>query len=269
MKFGHFLTIILAAIFLSGCQKAVVNQSINQPIELPLINNQKVNPTPTSTPETPKDRESQNQKPVAVVQKAEIPVALDYPVLFAPQAPYAVWDDLHKEACEEAAMIMVAKYFEDESLSAHLMEQAILNLVKWEGENGYKVDLTAQEIKEILNDYFNLKAELIEEVTPERIKLELAKGNLIIVPAAGRQLGNPYFQTPGPIYHMLVIRGYDDDEFITNDPGTKRGEGFRYKYQKLINAIHDWNHNLAINGMDDEEIEQGKKVMIVVQPERP
>ena len=87
---------------------------------------------------------------------------------------------------------------------------------------------------------------------------------MIIIPAAGRLLGNPYFQTPGPIYHMLVIRGYNATEFITNDPGTKRGDGFKYKYQTLINAIHDWDHQRAEGGMTDEEMAQGNKVMIVV-----
>lgn len=200
-----------------------------------------------------------------VVPYAAVPDFFDQAVAFVSQAPYAVWDDLHKEACEEAAMIMVVKHLKGEPLTAHTMEQGILNLVKYEEANGYKIDLTAEEAVKILQDHFELEAEAITEVTVERIKKELADGKLIIIPAAGRQLDNPYFQTPGPIYHMLVIRGYDQTNFITNDVGTKRGDGFKYEYQKLIDAIHDWDHQLAKDGMADEEIEQGRKVMIIVE----
>lgn len=259
MKF-KFILLIFAIFLLSGCQNSGVSQNINQSVGVQEITKPEVEPT--STPEASEIKLAEESK--VKVKKPAIPQTLDYPVPFAPQAPYAVWDELHKEACEEAAMIIAAKYFKNESLTAHTMEQAILDLVKWEQDNGYKIDLTAVEARDVLMKYFNLKAELVIEVTVERIKKELAAGNLIIVPAAGRQLGNPYFRTPGPIYHMLVIRGYNQLEFVTNDPGTKRGEGYKYKYQKLIEAIHDWDHQLAEEGMTDEEMEQGRKVMIVV-----
>jgi hypothetical protein len=40
---------------------------------------------------------------------------------------------------------------------------------------------------------------------------------------------------------MLVIVGYDSNGFITNDPGTRKGEGYRYSFATLMAAIHDWN----------------------------
>lgn len=56
---------------------------------------------------------------------------------------------------------------------------------------------------------------------------------------------------------MLVITGFDDAKniFITNEPGTRRGESFAYDQQKLFAAIHDWN-----NG----DVLHGEKKMIVV-----
>ena len=39
---------------------------------------------------------------------------------------------------------------------------------------------------------------------------------------------------------MLVIRGFDGKNFITNDPGTKRGKNFKYPYARLMDALHDW-----------------------------
>jgi hypothetical protein len=81
----------------------------------------------------------------------------------------------------------------------------------------------------------------------------------VIVPAAGRLLGNPYFTAPGPIYHMLILRGYTaSNQFISNDPGTKRGESYVYSVDTIMNAMHDWN-----NG---EEITEGAKRVLVVYP---
>jgi len=70
-------------------------------------------------------------------------------------------------------------------------------------------------------------------------------------------LGNPYFSGEGPWYHMLVITWYDHRGFITNDPGTKRGEGYHYDEATLINAIHDWT------GVK-ENIAQGGKSMLII-----
>ncbi len=266
MKFRYFLVIFILIFLFSGCQSSLVYQNINQVNKTLGINKPGGESQSTSSAESEVENNIEERRLGVGKEKveAEIPDFLDYPVPFAPQAPYGVWDNLHQEACEEAAMIIAAKYFQGQPLDAHLMEQGILDLVKWEQNNDYKVDLTAQEATEILNKYFSIQAELISEVTIDQIKKELAEGNLIIVPAAGRQLGNPYFRQPGPIYHMLVIRGYNQSEFITNDPGTKRGEGFRYKYQQLIAAIHNWNHQLAKDGMTDQEIQTGQKVMIVI-----
>jgi len=77
------------------------------------------------------------------------------------------------------------------------------------------------------------------------------------VPAAGRELGNPNFTDPGPLYHMLVVRGYTENNFITNDVGTRKGENYQYKYDVLMNAIHDWNGG---------DVNNGQRVVIVAWP---
>jgi len=271
-----YLIIILlmlgTALMVSGCQKNTGTETVEinsdsisgtqplitrvasstQDIKMPEID------TSTKAITKPTSTKSETKKAV------EIPAELTLPVAFAQQAPFANWDALHEEACEEASIIMVNKYFVHESLNETIMETEIQKLISWEGDNGYSVDLTAQEATDILNNHFKLKAELSTEVTPDRIKYELSQGNLIIVPAAGRLLGNPNFKQPGPIYHMLVIKGYNDSEFIINDPGTRKGNNFKYKYDQLINAVHDWNSQLAEGGMTDSEMAMGRRVMIVV-----
>lgn len=189
-----------------------------------------------------------------------IPDFINLDIPFISQAPYAIWDELHDHACEEAAIIMVYYYLTKKDLTKEIAEQEILSMVDWQIKNwGGHFDLSVEQMAELFNNYFGAQnLELKYDFEIDDIKKELAEGGPIIVPAAGRLLGNPYFTPPGPEYHVLVIKGYDDEnsEFIVNDPGTKRGADFRYSYRVLENAIHDFN-----NG----DILSGKKAMIVVK----
>ena len=270
MKLKQLIIFFALPLFLAGC--GAPTESVQVKITAPesATSTEITTETGRETDDAGNGEETGRQTedvPANQETAVEIPAELELPVVFASQAPLANWDDLHQEACEEASMIMAARYFAGEALSQTIMEEEIQKLVAWEGDNGYDVDLTAEEAVMVLKDYFGQTARVETEATVDRIKYELSLGNLIIVPAAGRELGNPYFRTPGPIYHMLVIKGYDRDEFITNDVGTRRGDGFKYKYDQLLSAVHDWRPDLAPDGMTEEEMSQGRKVLIVV--ERP
>jgi len=183
-------------------------------------------------------------------------------VPFTPQAPFANWDELHNEACEEASVLIVRRYFDGERggrIDPTDADREIYEIVDWEKEHlGKYLDTNAEETARILTEKYGRKARLSTTVTVNSVKKEIAAGHLIIVPAAGQMLPNPYFRSPGPPYHMLVIVGYSDTEFVTNDVGTRRGEGFRYKHADLLNAVHDWTG-------DKSTITQGRQVMIVVE----
>ena len=185
-------------------------------------------------------------------------------VPFIVQAPFADWNEVYKEACEEAAVLMVYSYYEDiEELSQEEMKSAIDGIIYWGDDTFGSFDTSAEDTARYFSEklgYNNDKISVIYDMTIDDMKALLDAGIPIIVPAAGRELGNIYFQTPGPLYHMLVLVGYDNDEFITNDPGTRRGEGYRYDQEVLYNAIHDLTPNI-------EKITDGRKAMIVVQPQ--
>ncbi|MBI3331943.1 C39 family peptidase [Candidatus Peregrinibacteria bacterium] len=188
-----------------------------------------------------------------------IPGSVLIKMVFAPQAPHANWDEPYQEACEEASLIIVHHYLTGAPLSREDADREILAMVAWENEHfgGYE-DTTAAQVKQIAEEHLGRSAEVTYDPTIEDIKQQLARGNPVIVPAAGRDLGNPYFSGEGPWYHMLVIVGYDEDEFVTHDVGTRRGENYRYGQQVLYDAIHDWT------GVK-EEIRSGRKAMIVLR----
>lgn len=203
------------------------------------------------------DEEQKTKKEKIEIEK--IPEEFNLDVPFTSQAPHAIWDEIHKDACEEASALMAGWFvLEKDILSADQVDREILKIVDWEKRYfGYWKDTDAEKTAEILKNYFGLKDTEVKTINSvEDIKREIAKGNPVIVPMAGRELGNPYYTPPGPYYHMLVAKGYTEDRIITNDPGTKRGKDFLYKNEVFWNAIHDWNNGDVIGG---------EKVMIVVK----
>lgn len=183
-------------------------------------------------------------------------------VPFTPQAPHANWDAVHKETCEEASVLMAARFVAGERsglISPDDAEAELQRIIAWEREKfGYFEDTDAAQTASILKEFYGLaNVSVRHDITLQDIKKEVGQGKLVIVPAAGRQLGNPFYTPPGPLYHMLVVIGYTRDQIITNDPGTKRGLGFRYDNEVFFNAIHDWTGNR-------DTIETGPKAMIIV-----
>lgn len=192
------------------------------------------------------------------IKTKTIPAEFHLDVPFTSQAPHADWSSPFDEACEEASIIMVDSYYKGEKLNKDTATEKIIDLYNWETENGYKIDIKIEQLKEIAENKYNLKSELIygDEITINKIKEIISNGKPIIVPSAGRLLGNPNFRGSGPPYHMLVIRGYDEKYFYTNDPGTRKGENYKYEYEILLNSIHNWNTK-------PEDILEGEKVIMV------
>ncbi len=238
-------------------------------------------PAPVSYEQT-KPRESdvvppatkqQNQKapeapvttsPVAMTipdNQVVFPPSLNLAVPFTSQAPKGNWDPLHEEACEEASVYMVDQYYaglKQPVIDSDIAEKEIQKMVAFEKETfGFFEDTTAEQTGTFAELLYGRTYTLIENPTVNQIKEQLVAGHPVIVPAAGQLLGNPNFHVPGPVYHMVVIRGYTEkNQFITNDSGTRNGEAYLYSFDTVLNAMHDWN-----NG---KEITDGRKVVIVL-----
>ncbi len=180
-----------------------------------------------------------------------VPAVYNLAVPFTSQAPTGNWDAVHEETCEEAAVYMVAEYFagtKSVTLDTADADVAMLDLVAYEEANGYGVSVSVTQLADIIRATFNFTVEVVENPSADEIKAFIADGYPVIVPAAGRTLGNPFFTGEGPLYHMLVIRGYDETHFITNDPGTRHGANYLYTFDVLMSAIHDWNNGDPTTG---------------------
>jgi hypothetical protein len=203
--------------------------------------------------------------PLAVAAGIALPDRVHLDVPFTPQSPYADWNPPFDEACEEVSLIMAEFALRGEDLPQARAAQEIRDLAAWVDDAGYAVDVTVAELAAIARERFGRKAIVYEgeDVNIENMQRLLAAGYPVIVPAAGQHIGNPYFSGDGPPYHMLALIGYEDGgmlsglEFITNEPGTRRGENYRYSADVIDKVIHDWNGS-------KETILSGKRAILVI-----
>jgi hypothetical protein len=132
----------------------------------------------------------------------------------------------------------------DMTLSASYAEEEIEKLTEWQKNNqGYYLSQTSPEVARMIEEVYELKTKIIKNFTEQQIKEELNQNHLVLLPTNGRLLGNPNYKAPGPIYHMVVIRGYNNGKIITNDPGTRRGLNYTYDFSTLYKATAEWSHS--------------------------
>lgn len=176
-----------------------------------------------------------------------LPSTKEIRVPFTSQAPNGNWQEPWQSACEEASIVMIQNFYKDKGLSVEQARQQILAVFQLKKTTGpASQDESLERIAEIINSG-NLiwQARVVTEPSLNAIKTELAANHPIIAPVYAPLLHNPNYTSPGPLYHVIVITGYDDasGEFITNDPGTDKGQDNRYPYQVLLTAVHDYLAN--------------------------
>jgi hypothetical protein len=196
--------------------------------------------------------------------KAVTPLLIDVP--FTSQAPLAEWrDERQQDGCEEAAAAMAMAWVGGEkNITKANWRLRILILSNFEFKKyGEYRDVSLTDIQDwLFKDYFNYSAAEIKPVaTAADIIKELEQGRVVLTPMDGRALKNPYFNPPGPERHMILIKGYDYDkqQFIVNDPGTRRGESYRYPAKTLLAAIRAYSTGYH------RPIKETVKEMIVVE----
>ena len=192
--------------------------------------------------------------------KGPLPGQANLDVPFMSQAPNGNWDMPYQEACEEASAIMVDAYYRGiTDITPAQADKAINALVDYENKTlGFYKDTNAEQTAGFIKGYFKYQNVVISPLMDvSQLKRAVANGYPVMIPAAGKLLPNPNFKNGGPLYHMLIVKGYTQDKIITNDPGTRLGADFLYTPAALLNAAHDWNGG---------DVTHGAPVMIVVLP---
>lgn len=177
---------------------------------------------------------------------------------FTPQAPTGNWED--NKDCEEASIAMVKAYYEGKRVSVRPPDavESIKKLNDWEKANlGFYRDTGAEDTARMAREVYGFRTNIIADYTAEDLKKEIRAGNPILLPINAGLLNNPKYVGQEPFYHMFVIKGYSDDLFIVNDPGTESGSDNVYSFETLWNAAADWNQGA-------QAMDPGVKVALVL-----
>ena len=228
--------------------------------ELPINDAPIVKVTPTTRTESVLSRPSSIKNAIKIVWPKALPASVNLWVPFYPQAPDGNRSLPRKEACEESSLIQSRYFLHGNELPKETFKQHILALVEQQkiDFNDY-IDTSVAQTKLMYEKYFDGgEAIILEKPTIEQLKQYLASGYPIVAPFAGKKLGNTHYTSGGPRYHMLVVRGYDEHYFYTNDVGTRYGESFPYRHEVLMDALHD----LIPRG--EGNITQWKKRVLVI-----
>ena len=168
--------------------------------------------------------EIEEEKIDEIIEPEPEPANVNLAIPFTSQAPSYNWDQPFQDACEEASLLMIDYYYQNKDLPPPLqIEDILLDMIGWQEDNwdGH-FNLSVDKVAEFADIYYDYEIEIVEDLDTDKIESYLDRGLPIIIPADGHILDQPYFTNDGPDYHMLVIKGYIDGNFITNDPGTWR-----------------------------------------------
>ncbi len=241
-------SLFLAGYFLFPRKKADTEKQI--PIQnnnTPSQTNLEVSQVPNSEEKTEENTSKLNNEEGLETEKKStqnIPEKHLLDIPFYSQAPLLKWDAFHEDMCEEASVLNAALFLDGKKITSDQFEAELQKMQKIEkNELGKWKSTTVVETKKIVDDFFDeaIKSRVIDNPSVSEIEAEIADGHPVVVPLAGRDIGNPNFTPPGPVYHMLVIKGYDAVNFITNDVGTRKGNSYVYKKEVIMKNMHDWN----------------------------
>lgn len=180
----------------------------------------------------------------SVIQKDTLPNIHLIKTAFIPQAPEKNWDEPWQDSCEEAALLTVYYFYQNQNPDTPTIVKDLEKMFSFESTQNWTSDINVTQMATISAKLWNYRPLVLENPTLADFKKYLSQNIPIIVPANGKILytENSHFKGGGPWYHNLVILGYNDNkkQFTVHDVGTQFGAYFHYSYSTLMKSIHDF-----------------------------
>ena len=200
-----------------------------------------------------------------IIQENGLPDIHLIKTTFVPQAPEKNWDQPWQDACEEAALLTVNYFYQDQKPNINTIVSDLNSIFTLESQLGFSHDVSISQMATMSAKLWEYDSEIIENPTIDDLKKYIARDIPIIITGNGKTLftENTHFKDGGPWYHSLVILGYDDnkEQFTVHDVGTQFGAYFRYSYSVLMDSIHDFPPSLK-----KEDINQGvPRVLVLIK----
>lgn len=197
--------------------------------------------------ETRPEAKSETKETSVVAQpktepSAQIKDSAILPVPFTLQGPLNNLN-IHEESCEEAAGLMYHYYLEGQYtfngstvIPPQKANDDMIAMKNWQVKNyGSEPDLSIEKLGLFMREYYGYRYKTFKNINRDDIRREVSAGNPVLVPVMTHSLKNPMYGRENT-YHILVIKGYNAQNVITNDAGV-RGENQEYSWDILFSAI--------------------------------
>ncbi|RJO61566.1 hypothetical protein C4544_02425 [candidate division WS5 bacterium] len=206
----------------------------------------KMNERPKAQPEVKVEKDAEvSETKKDPGPKEELPSIKDsaiLPVPFTLQGPLNNLN-IHEESCEEAAALMYHYFLEGQYtfggstvIPPQKANDEMIAMKNWQVKNyGVEPDLSIEKLGLFMQQYYGYNYNTFKNITRDDIKREVSAGNPVLVPVMTHSLKNPMYGRENT-YHILVIKGYNAQNVITNDAGV-RGENQEYSWDILFGAI--------------------------------
>lgn len=223
-----------------------------------------------------------------------IPNKKNLDIKFYTQFPIWIFSLPFREYCEEASILGGLYYLNgvEPSIDIYVKDlhkiRDIEEKLYWEGwYKNTSIDQTHLILylfqnPEFIEPYFNAKTQIeknkiqteLTRINKERWKVmwrvienpstldlmkEINYWNPIVVPVNWRNLKNIYFTQPWPLYHNILLKWYDEENFIFSEVWTTRWENYIYKKSLIMNNIHD----VILGSWPDDYILWASKVLVL------
>jgi Peptidase_C39 like family len=185
--------------------------------------------------------------PATATPVPTLPPSVFIKVPYTSQFPFNQFGagDPHENYCEAAALEMVSQYFRGDSrdrIPPAEADPAMGSIVSTERRDFPGVtDLPLTSVASVGTQLFGLKP-TISPVDLNQVETQLAAGRPVLVPVMthlpnGSKIA-PFYGSV-PVYHVIVITGYDRGKNVlyTNDAGFIEGQNYSYSWSLLSSAI--------------------------------
>lgn len=145
--------------------------------------------------------------------------------------------------CSEANLVLAAYAVQDKELSKQQFKEEMLAMIPIQEKSfGTYFSIPMRDLKGLYDTMYPQagNARILENPSIDDMKSELAKGNLIIAPTAGKLLHNRFFVNGWPVFHTILIVWYDEKYFYVNEVGMSNGKNFKYTHDTVMYAMHDF-----------------------------
>ena len=140
-------------------------------------------------------------------------VILDVP--YVSEAPDGNWTGSWINACEEASITMVHRFYQGESTTTIAESKEFMTLLFNEQKKLYKSDMNSNSERtlDLIKKFADFNGEIITDPTIDSIKNEIKNGRPVISLHYGVDLQNPNvpFKPTGSAFHVIVVVGFNDE----------------------------------------------------------